>query len=115
MVDHTYCDNFASVNEPSEGTCETCISPHIAMSRRNDAILAQFMTDESLPPDHGAPVRIIPGHVGDRCIDWLQKIWVSDKQIDGRCLIRDNRVLYSFITEDDGEVASTLVADLSIR
>ena len=85
------------------------------MNRRNDVILAQFMTDESLRPDHGVPVRIIPGYVGGRCGEWLQRIWVSAKGNDRNYLIWDNRILYSFITEDDGEVASTIFARLSIR
>ena len=66
-----YCVNFASANEPSEGTYETCLSPPHAMNRRNDVMLAQVMNDEPLRPDHGAPVIIIPGYVGGRCVEWL--------------------------------------------
>ena len=53
--------------------------------------------------------------VGGRCVEWLQRIQVSDKGNDRNYLVRDNRVFYSFITEDDGEVASTFFARLSIR
>lgn len=62
------------------------------------------MNDEPLPPDHGAPVRvIIPGNVGGRCTKWLKKIWVSDKENESHYHIWDNRVLPSYITEKDGE------------
>ena len=94
-----YCVNFASANEPSEGPYETCLSPPPAMNRGNDVILAQFMNDESLWPDHDAPVRMIPGYVGGQCVEWLQEIWVSDKENDGRYLIGDNGVLHRFVTE----------------
>ena len=73
-VDHTYCANFASANKPSEGIYESCFFPQYAMNRRNDVILAQAMSDESLWPDDGAPVQIIRGYVGGRCTNWLQKI-----------------------------------------
>ena len=53
------------------------------MDPKNDVILAQFMNDEPLPPDHGPPIRvIIPGNVGGPCMKWLKKIWVSDKEND---------------------------------
>lgn len=103
--------NFSGADDPSEGKYETCIPFQYAMDPTNDVILAQFMNDIPLPPDHGHPVRvIIPGYVGGRCVKWLQKIWVSDKENDSHYHIWDNRVLPSFITEKDGEFANTMFA-----
>ena len=101
--------NFAGADEPSEGRYETCIPFQYAMDAQNDIILAQFMNDVPLPPDHGHPVRvIIPGYIGGRCVKWLHKIWISDHENDSYYHIWDNRVLPSFITEKDGEFAETM-------
>ncbi|KAI9746937.1 MAG: hypothetical protein M1835_002315, partial [Candelina submexicana] len=106
---HRYWVNFAGADDPSEGKYETCIPLQYAMDATNDVILAQFMNDVPLPPDHGHPVRVvIPGFVGGRCVKWLQKIWVSDKENESHYHIWDNRVLPSFITEKDGEFANTM-------
>lgn len=108
---HRYWVNFGGADNPSEGKYETCIPFQYAMDPTNDIILAQFMNDTPLPPDHGYPVRvIIPGYVGGRCVKWLQKIWVSDKENESYYHIWDNRVLPSFITEKDGEFARTMFA-----
>ncbi|KAH7333373.1 hypothetical protein BKA65DRAFT_596924 [Rhexocercosporidium sp. MPI-PUGE-AT-0058] len=98
--------NFEGADEPSEGKYATCIPLDYAMDATNDVILAYEMNDVPLPPDHGHPVRIIiPGYVGGRCVKWLQKIWVSEKENDSHYHIWDNRVLPAFITEKDGEFA----------
>lgn len=101
-----YWVNFEGTDSPSEGKYATCIPFEYAMDPTNDVILAYKMNDVPLPPDHGHPVRIIiPGYVGGRCVKWLHKIWVSDKENDSHYHIWDNRVLPSFITEKDGEFA----------
>jgi nitrate reductase (NAD(P)H) len=104
-----YWINIAGADSPSEGPYETCIPFDYAMDPTNDVILAYEMNDVPLPPDHGYPLRIIiPGYVGGRCVKWLQKIWVSDKENDSHYHIWDNRVLPSFVTEKDGEFAQTM-------
>ena len=101
--------NFEGADTPSEGNYATSIPLEYAMDPMNDVILAQFMNDVPLPPDHGHPVRvIIPGYVGGRCVKWLRKIWISDKENDSYYHIWDNRVLPSFITEKDDEFATTM-------
>ena len=103
---HRYWVNFEGADEPSEGKYATCIPFAYAMDPTNDVILAYEMNDVPLPPDHGYPVRlVIPGYVGGRCVKWLKKIWISDKENDSHYHIWDNRVLPSFITEKDGEFA----------
>lgn len=106
-----YWVNFEGADELSDGKYATCIPFDYAMNRRNDVILAYEMNDVPLPPDHGYPLRVvIPGYVGGRCVKWLKKIWVSDKENDSHYHIWDNRVLPSFITEKDGDFAATMFA-----
>ncbi|KAI1389571.1 uncharacterized protein F4822DRAFT_205202 [Hypoxylon trugodes] len=101
--------HFEGSDKPSEGAYATSIPFEYAMDPTNDVILAYEMNDLPLPPDHGYPVRLmIPGYIGGRCVKWLGKIWISDKENDSYYHIWDNRVLPGFITEKDGEFAETL-------
>lgn len=104
-----YWVNFEGADEPSEGKYATCIPFDYAMDSTNDVILAYEMNDLPLPPDHGYPVRVIvPGFVGGRCVKWLKRIWISEKENDSYYHIWDNRVLPAFVTEKDGDFAETL-------
>lgn len=101
--------NFEGADEPSEGKYATSLPFEYVMDATNDVILAYEMNDVPLPPDHGFPVRLmIPGYVGGRCIKWLKRIWLSDKENDSHYHIWDNRVLPAFVTEKDGEFAEAL-------
>lgn len=115
-VDEQHWVNFEGTEELSEGKYATCIPFDYAMDPRNDVILAYEMNDVPLPPDHGYPLRIlIPGYVGGRCVKWLKKIWLSDKENESYYHIWDNRVLPSFVTEKDGDFASTMFAHPSTK
>lgn len=104
-----YWVNFEGADEPSEGKYATSIPFDYAMDPTNDVILAYEMNNMPLPPDHGYPVRlIIPGYVGGRCVKWLKRVWISEKENDSYYHIWDNRVLPSFVTEKDGVFAETL-------
>lgn len=106
--DHRWV-NFEGADEPSEGKYATSIPLAYAMDPTNDVILAYEMNDEMLPPDHGYPLRVmIPGYVGGRCVKWLKKVWVSEDENSSYYHIWDNRVLPSFITEKDGDFATTM-------
>jgi len=64
------------------------------------------MNDLPLPPDHGYPVRlIIPGYVGGRCVKWLRRIWISDRENQSYYHVWDNRVVPPFVRDKDGELA----------
>nr|OQO24577.1 hypothetical protein B0A51_09734 [Rachicladosporium sp. CCFEE 5018] len=103
--------NFEGADDPSEGKYATCIPLDYAMDPSNDVLLALYMNDVPLPPDHGYPIRvIIPGYVGGRCVKWLKRIWVTDYENQSHYHIWDNRVLPSFITEKDGEFANAMFA-----
>ncbi|KAF3237838.1 hypothetical protein TWF217_002030 [Orbilia oligospora] len=104
-----YWVNFAGDDELQEGRYETCIPFEYAMDPTNDVLLAYKMNDVFLPPDHGYPVRlVIPGYVGGRCVKWLKKIWITDKENTSYHHIWDNRVLPSFVTDIDDEFAKTM-------
>eukprot|EP00658_Telonema_sp_P-2_P026675 TRINITY_DN20798_c0_g3_i1.p1 TRINITY_DN20798_c0_g3~~TRINITY_DN20798_c0_g3_i1.p1 ORF type:complete len:457 (+),score=118.61 TRINITY_DN20798_c0_g3_i1:37-1407(+) len=55
-----------------------------ALSYYGDVLLAYEMNDESLPPEHGFPIRVVvPGHVGVRNVKWLTKITTSEEEAEG--------------------------------
>ena len=48
----------------------------------DDVLLAYEMNGEPLPPDHGAPLRVVvPGWVGIASIKWVGRIEVSDQPL----------------------------------
>ncbi|KAK3330022.1 hypothetical protein B0H66DRAFT_611244 [Apodospora peruviana] len=101
--------NFAGADSPSEGPYETSIPLEYAMDPSNDVVLAMYMNDLPLPPDHGYPVRlIIPGYIGGRCVKWLRRIWVTDCENESYYHIWDNRIMPSFVTSKDSEFANVL-------
>lgn len=101
--------HFEGADELSEGKYATSIPLAYVMDPENDVILAYEMNDVRLPPDHGYPVRLmVPGYVGGRCVKWLKRIWVSDKENDSHYHIWDNRVLPSFILDMDSEFSHTM-------
>jgi len=47
------------------------------------------MNGEPLPPEHGAPLRVIvPGHVGVRNVKWVSQIRTSDREAEGPWQVR---------------------------
>ncbi|KAJ5514912.1 hypothetical protein N7463_004464 [Penicillium fimorum] len=101
--------HFEGADELSEGKYATSIPLAYAMDPENDVVLAYEINNMRLPPDHGYPVRlIIPGYIGGRCVRWLHKVYVSDKENDSHYDIWDNRVLPSFIRDMDSEFSHTM-------
>jgi DMSO/TMAO reductase YedYZ molybdopterin-dependent catalytic subunit len=48
----------------------------------DDALLAYEMNGEELPPDHGAPLRlVVPGWIGIASVKWVGRIEVSDRPL----------------------------------
>jgi DMSO/TMAO reductase YedYZ molybdopterin-dependent catalytic subunit len=48
----------------------------------DDVLIAYEMNGEPLPPDHGAPARlVVPGWIGVASIKWLGRIEVADQQL----------------------------------
>ncbi|KAK0664557.1 nitrate reductase [NADH] [Cercophora samala] len=101
--------NFAGADSPSEGPYETSIPLEYAMDSANDVILAMYMNDLPLPPDHGYPVRlIIPGYIGGRCVKWLRRIWITGHENTSYYHVWDNRVMPSWVLAKDSEAAKVL-------
>ncbi|KAK4186269.1 nitrate reductase [NADH] [Podospora australis] len=101
--------NFAGADSPSEGPYETSIPFEYAMDPTNDVLLAMYMNDLPLPPDHGYPVRLmIPGYIGGRCVKWLKRIWISDHENESFYHIWDNRAMPPFVVSKDSEFAKVL-------
>mmetsp|Transcript_19252 Transcript_19252/g.24992 ORF Transcript_19252/g.24992 Transcript_19252/m.24992 type:complete len:588 (-) Transcript_19252:187-1950(-) len=52
-----------------------------ALDPANDCLLVTKLNDQPLPPDHGAPLRIIiPGNIGARSVKWLQRIVIRNDE-----------------------------------
>ncbi|KAL1883446.1 hypothetical protein Plec18167_002450 [Paecilomyces lecythidis] len=64
-------------------------------------MLAHKMNGESLPPDHGRPLRaVVPGQIGGRSVKWLKKLILTDTPSDNWYHINDNRVLPTMISPE---------------
>ena len=56
----------------------------VAEAMRGDVLLAYEMNGAPLPPQHGAPLRlIVPGWYGMAHVKWLRKITVAAEPFDG--------------------------------
>ena len=61
-----------------------------AVDKRGDVLLAYGMNGEPLPPDHGAPLRVlVPGTVAARSVKWVKKIVVSEEESTSQWQRRD--------------------------
>ena len=51
-----------------------------ALLSENEVLLAVYMNDETLPRDHGYPIRlIVPGSVGTKQVKWLSNLEITDQ------------------------------------
>lgn len=65
----------------------------------DDVVLAYEMNGAPLPPEHGAPVRVvIPGAIGARSVKWLGRITAGDRPSDNHF----QRVSYRVPVSGDG-------------
>ena len=74
----------------------------LAEARRPEVLLAWAMNGAPLPPQHGAPLRlVVPGWYGMAHVKWLRRIDVLDRPFDGF----QNSVAYRITVDagDDGE------------
>ena len=60
----------------------------------NEVILAFEMNDQTLPADHGYPLRlIVPGYIGVRNCKWVTRLEISDEEADSHPQRRDYRIV----------------------
>ena len=80
-----------------------------------DTILAYALNGETLPRDHGYPLRVVtPGWVGSSWIKWLGRIVVSSQQL----WTRNNTTSYVLMGDDyqpEGEAEGQVVTTQSIK
>ena len=80
-----------------------------------DTLLVHRMNSETLPRDHGFPLRaLVPGWVGSTSIKWLSRIVVSSSQQ----WTRNNTTSYVLIGDDyppEGEALGQVVTTQSIK
>ena len=71
---------------------------HLADAMDSDVLLADEMNGAPLPPQHGAPVRLVaPGWYGMAQVKWLQRVTVLDRPFDGF----QNATAYRFKQADE--------------
>ena len=80
-----------------------------------DTLLAYALNGDTLPRDHGYPLRaLLPGWVGSSSIKWLHRIVVSSDQL----WTRNNTTSYVLIGDDyppEGEAEGEVVTSQTIR
>ena len=100
------------VDSPEEGFRR--VMP-VAKAMDADTLLAYALNGESLPKDHGFPLRALaPGWVGSASIKWLGRIVVSSEQF----WTRNNTISYTLIGDDyppEGEALGKVVTTQTIK
>ncbi|KAI0396721.1 nitrate reductase [Xylariaceae sp. FL0594] len=97
---------FEGADKLPNGHYGTSIRLSWAVDPERGVMLAHKMNGETLPPDHGRPLRVvIPGQIGGRSVKWLKRIIVTDRPSDNWYHIYDNRVLPTMI---DPEMSANL-------
>ena len=63
---------------------EASIPIEKALGEYGDVLLAYEMNGETLPPEHGFPLRaVVPGHVGVRNVKWVEQVVASAVEAQG--------------------------------
>ncbi|KAJ7216157.1 nitrate reductase [Mycena rebaudengoi] len=92
---------FEGADALPNGHYGTSVKLSWAMDPNRGIMLAHKMNGETLPPDHGRPLRIvIPGQIGGRSVKWLKRIVVSAAPSDNWYHIYDNRVLPTMVSPE---------------
>jgi DMSO/TMAO reductase YedYZ molybdopterin-dependent catalytic subunit len=102
----TFNDNPGQGGVPLTFTDQFARSMSLEDALSEENILCYEMNGEPLPPEHGAPVRLIaPGWYGVANVKWLSRIEVTDQRFAGRFMSRD----YVTIREEqrDGQTVWT--------
>jgi len=77
---------FTALDRGIDGGVEQSYERSLAVEEAlaGDALLAYELNGEPLPPQHGAPLRlVVPGWYGMTSVKWLARITVLDRPFDG--------------------------------
>lgn len=78
--------------DPGSGIAYAASIPMDVLRRTPDVLLAYEMNGETLPRDHGYPVRaVVPGVVGARCVKWLGRVVLSEEESSSHWQRQDYR------------------------
>lgn len=92
---------FEGADKLPNGYYGTSIKLNWAMDPNRGVMVAHGMNGETLPPDHGKPLRIIiPGQIGGRSVKWLKRIIVTEAPSENWYHIYDNRVLPTTVSPE---------------
>jgi sulfane dehydrogenase subunit SoxC len=79
----------------------------VEMLLEGDALLAYEINGEPLPPQHGAPLRlVVPGWYGMTSVKWLSRIALREEPFDGYQMRQAYRVRYE--EDEPGEPITTI-------
>jgi sulfane dehydrogenase subunit SoxC len=101
---------FSGLDRGVEGEVEQNYerSLPLAEAMRDEVLLAYELNGERLPPQHGAPVRlVVPGWYGMASVKWLERITVLDEAFEGY----QQRVSYRLrqVEEETGEALGRML------
>ncbi|GAM17265.1 hypothetical protein SAMD00019534_004400 [Acytostelium subglobosum LB1] len=75
-----------------------------ALDPTGDVLLVYEMNGQTLPRDHGFPLRVVaPGIIGARSVKWLDKITVSSTESESFFQRRDYKIFHNGIDWDNVE------------
>ncbi len=110
LLDETVEILFTGLDRGYEGGIEQCYqrSLPLAVALAGDALLAYEMNGEDLPPQHGAPLRLmVPGWYGMTNVKWLSGITALKEPFDGYQQTEAYRVHAS--DDDPGEPVTRIM------
>eukprot|EP01133_Synstelium_polycarpum_P007371 gene7371-8590_t len=94
--------DFGCPEEPDGKPYGSSITMEKAMDITGDVLLAYEMNGETLPRDHGFPIRVIaPGIIGARSVKWLGKVTVSNVESESFFQRRDYKIFHSGVGWDN--------------
>ncbi|KAI0843229.1 hypothetical protein F5Y06DRAFT_83855 [Hypoxylon sp. FL0890] len=92
---------FEGADKLPNGYYGTSVKLNWAMDPNRGIMVAHKMNGETLPPDHGKPLRVVvPGQIGGRSVKWLKRIIVTAAPSDNWYHVYDNRVLPTMVTPE---------------
>src|SRR5207302_5555338 len=77
---------FTALDRGIDGGVEQAYERSLSLEEAltGDSLLAYELNGEPLPPQHGAPLRlVVPGWYGMTSVKWLERITVLDRPFDG--------------------------------